>query len=282
MGAGHERGCAALRGGGVLAYEIYGTTSPGVPVLLVRPLGGTVELWGRFRDRLAEHQRVISFDLRGTGDSSRDPGRITTRGIAGDALTLLDHLRIERAHVFGISLGGMASTWLAVIAPDRVAKLCIASSPTRGIELSRAGIGRTLALAGCFLRRSEDVESALVEHVLSSSFRASYPDEVRRIDGIVRARPTTRSVLLHHALAALRHDATEELPKIRASSLVLAGGSDRLLGVAPVRALASAIPRASFEILACGHDLTLELPIGTATRVADFFRAGDRSGSTPA
>jgi 3-oxoadipate enol-lactonase len=270
----HVHGCARLMDGGALAYQIHGALHAGPPLLLVRPLGGTVELWGRFRARLAERHRVISFDLRGTGSSSPDPARVSTRGIARDALALLDHLGIAQADVFGISLGGMASSWLAILAPERVARLCVASAPARGLELSRAGLGRALGLAACFLRRGDDVEAALVGRILSRGFRGSHPDEVLRIEQCVRSYPTSRTVLLHHAAAGLQHNASDALARIRAPTLALAGRDDHVLGTEPVRVLASAIPGASFEITeACGHDLTLELPIATADRVSEFLRA---------
>jgi len=97
---------------------------------------------------------------------------------------------------------------------------------------------------------------------------------VREIERRVRAEPATRSALLKHALAGVLHDARQELAQIDAPTLVLAGERDTLLGAAAPRALAAAIPRATFEVVSgAGHDLTLEQPIATATRVAQFLDA---------
>jgi 3-oxoadipate enol-lactonase len=267
-----EDGVAALPDGGSLAYQIHGRAHAGTPLLLIRPLGGSTALWGVFRTRLAQSLRVVSFDLRGTGHSSADPAWVSSKGLARDSLHLLDQLAIERAHVFGISLGGMAASWLAALAPGRVAKLCLASAPKRGLEWTRAGLLRTLGLAACFARPRADVEAALVDRILSREFRAANPETVHAIEHIVRAHPSAQSALLKHALAGLLHDASGALQGIRAPTLVLAGQRDRLLGIEPARTLADAIPHASFEVIAAaGHDLTLEQPIVTASRLAEFI-----------
>ena len=257
---------------GRIAHEVHGREHGGVPVLLIRPLGGSMALWGSFRTLLSERFRVLSFDYPGSGRSGPDPAWVSTPGLARVGLRVLDQLAVAQAHVFGISLGGMTATWLAILHPDRVAKLCIASAPARGLALTHAGIRRDLAMAACFARPREDVEATLVDRILSRHFRETHPDEVRRIEGLVRAEPAARATLVKHALAGVLHDARSELRRIVAPTLVLAGAHDTLLGTAAPRALAEAIPHATFEIVAdAGHDLTLEQPSVTATRVARFF-----------
>jgi 3-oxoadipate enol-lactonase len=259
---------APLPDGGTLAYETLGE---GSPVLLVRPLGGSMALWGEFRARLAGEHRVVAYDLRGTGASRSAPAWSTTRGLARDAIALLDHLDIARAHVFGISLGSMIATWLAIDAPARVDRLCLASTCARGVELSATGLRRELAMASTFLRR--DFEPRLVARVLSSRFRREHPGETARIETVVRGTPSSRRSLATHALAGLVHDARAELPTITAPTLVLAGADDMLLGTEPSRAVSEAIPDAAFEIIpAAGHALTLERPVATAQRVMEHFR----------
>ncbi|HSO32746.1 MAG TPA: alpha/beta fold hydrolase [Labilithrix sp.] len=267
-----KTGVARLSDSGELAYELHGEAHEGLPILLLRPLGGTMALWGEFRDLLAEKLRVISFDYRGSGRSSADPTWVSTRGLARDALGLLDHLGVRRAHAFGVSLGGMTATWLAILEPARIAKLCIASAPARGLSLTRAGLRRELAMAACFSRRGAEVEAALVERILSRAFRRAHPEEARRIEDLVRAEPASRVALMKHAIAGLLHDARRQLRTIEAPTLVLAGANDTLLGTDAPRALAEAIPRAQFEIIAdAGHAVALEQPIVTATRVLGFM-----------
>jgi 3-oxoadipate enol-lactonase len=216
---------------------------------------------------------VISFDYRGSGVSSEDPGWPTTRSLAQDALAVLSALSIDRAHVFGISLGGMTASWLAIKEPPRVVRLCLASAPARGIELSHAGMRRGAKMAVCFAKPDIDVEASLVDRVLSHAFRREHPDEVRRIEATVREHPASRTALLKHARAGALHDVSREVCVLRTPTLVLAGDHDSLLGTEAPRELAAAMPAAQFEVMqGTGHDLTLEQPVATAERVARFFR----------
>jgi 3-oxoadipate enol-lactonase len=269
--ANHPQRTGAHMTVGSIGYEVRGREH-GIPLLLIRPLGGSMALWGTFRSLLEEQFRVISFDLRGVGNSSPAQEWSTTRRLAGDALRVLNELEIEEAHVFGLSLGGMIATWMGILAPTRVRKLCIASAPARGLELRRPVLRRGFRLAACFARR--EVEICLVHRMLSASFRAQHPEVVQSIDAELRLNPTPRSTLLDLALASVLHDTGGKLHRIRAPTLVLAGQDDSLLGPHCSRVLARAIPRATFEIMQdSGHDLTLEQPERTAERVTRFLRS---------
>jgi 3-oxoadipate enol-lactonase len=272
------RPLTTLRDGAVIAHEVQGQEHAGVPVLLVRPLGGTIALWGLFRDLLAKHFRVISFDYRGAGQPNAQAALRSTRGFARDALDVLDGLQVEQAHVFGISLGGMVATWLAADAPARVRRLCLASTAARGLELSHASLRRELSLVACFAKPRDEVEVSMVDRILSARFRQAQPEACQQIEALVRARRTSRLSLVEHALAGLLHDARGVLSSIGAPTLVLAGERDALVGTEAPRELARALPHATFEVIAdAGHDVTLEQPVVTAARVSAFFEAREDS-----
>jgi pimeloyl-ACP methyl ester carboxylesterase len=271
-GSSTTKGSFTLPGGGQIAYQTSGHATSGPPVLLIRPLGGSMELWGPFRARLAETHRIIAFDHRGSGRSSPASLLTTTASLARDSLHLLDHLGVDRAQVFGISLGGMVATWASLIAPRRVTRLVIAAAPARGLALSRAGLGRGLSLASCLALPHREIEAGLIHRILSRRFREAHPDEVLQIERRASEAPTSRAGLIELALAAGLHDVRRHLGRIRAATLVLAGDDDSLLGTDAPRALAAAIRGADFAIIpGSGHDLTLEQPLVTAARVAAFF-----------
>lgn len=270
--AARATGYAPLEDGGRLAYEVLRGASDGPPLLLLRPLGGTTALWGPFREALAGRFRVISFDPRGVGSSSDAKALTTTRSMAADALALLDHLRVEMADVFGLSLGGMAAMWLAIDAPSRVAKLILASTTDRGVSVTRAGARRGLGFARCLAKPEGAVEACLARRILSRRFREERPAEVARIDELIRESPTSRANIVKLAGAAARHDARADLAKIRCDTLVLAAKDDPLLDIASQEALARRIHRAIFDVISpSGHDMSLEQPVATAARVAQFI-----------
>ena len=260
-----------LEDGAELAYEVHGG---GPPILLFRPLGGSLVSWDEFGARLAQHLRVIMFDPRGVGDSSDTPWSWTTRRIAADARALLDHLREERTHVYGISMGGMAAMWLAIDHADRVDRLILASTVPRGVELRAQALGRGASLGLCVIRHQADVDACLATRVLSRSFRAEHPDAVERIQTLARARPTSRANLVRLLLAAARHDARADLSRISAPTLVLLGERDPLPTRDSQQELLAAIPDVSREFVAdTGHDLSAESPAVTAERVLAFLGA---------
>ncbi|MDQ3366805.1 MAG: alpha/beta hydrolase, partial [Myxococcota bacterium] len=218
---------------------------------------------------------VIACEARGVGRSGPAAVPTTTRGMARDAAALLDHLQLGAVHVFGLSLGGMVATWLAIDRPELVRALVLASTPPRGLDLVR-GAGHGLGFASCLPRRAGVREACLTEHALSERFRRAQPARTAAILAEVRAeRGSLRSLLLHGAAGAL-HAPGAALARIAAPTLCIAGALDPLVGPAPMRALASAIPTAELAILEdAGHDLSLEQPGALAQRVERFVAAHD-------
>ena len=231
-----------------------------------------MELWGGFRRLLATRRCLVAYDPRGTGRSSAAPVGVTTRDLAEDAARLLEHLAVARADVFGLSLGGMTAEWLAIDAPEKVARLVLASTTAHGLDFVHAGVRKGLAIAKSFLSPDESAEANLLLRVLSARFRRRHPNAVARIERPVLAHPASRIELLKHAAAGARHDARDRVGDIRAPTRVLAGACDTLLGLDAQRRLADAIPGASFEVIPdAGHDITLEQPALSAERVLAFF-----------
>jgi pimeloyl-ACP methyl ester carboxylesterase len=254
---------APLPGGGRLAYEIQGD---GEPLLLLRPLGGSLVSWDRFARVLAESVRVISFDPRGVGGSSAAPLLCGTRQMARDAQALLQHLALASAHVYGISLGGMVASWLSSEAPERVRKLVLASTLPRG--LAARAPHNAWALLRCLAMPRAETEACLAASILSPQFRAHHPERVRRIQDLARHKPATHRALLRLSLAALCHDARAQLSRIQAKTLVLIGEYDPLLTVDSQRVLLAALPHAEYALIdGAGHDLSVEAPEATAARV---------------
>lgn len=264
---------ARTHDGGRVAYEITGAGD--ATLLLVSPLAGTIELWGELRERLAAHMRVIAFDHRGLGASSRTPLTATTRTLGRDAHAVLDATGVDRADVFGISLGGMAATWLAADAPARVRRVVLASTPVRGIgpQLSAGSAMRGARLATCAARSAAALGRCLADGILSEPFQASRPDDAARIARMISAAPRSRRSVLVLAAAAARHDARAALPRITAPVLVLAGALDDLVPPERQRRDFAGLRDVRFDVIdGAGHALALEQPAVVAARILGFLR----------
>ena len=110
-----------------LFYETHGDPNAD-SLLLICGVGQWRASWWRNVGPLAEHFHVITFDNRGIGDSDKPDAPYSLDMLAEDALGLLDALEIERAHVFGHSLGGGIALFMARKQPQRVASLLLAST----------------------------------------------------------------------------------------------------------------------------------------------------------
>ncbi|HEX2390232.1 MAG TPA: alpha/beta fold hydrolase, partial [Casimicrobiaceae bacterium] len=101
------------------------------PLMLSNSLGTTLDMWEPQMSALAGRFRVVRYDSRGHGRSQTTPGPYSIDQLARDAVGLLDHLAIDRAHFCGLSMGGMVGLWLGIHAPDRLDRLVVANTAAK-------------------------------------------------------------------------------------------------------------------------------------------------------
>ena len=109
----------------------------GAPVLLIMGLGYTSVMWHRTRPALARY-RTVAFDNRGVGRSDVPPGPYSIATMASDAAAVLDAAGITRAHVFGVSMGGMIAQEFALQYPARTRSLILGCTSSGGPSSIRA------------------------------------------------------------------------------------------------------------------------------------------------
>lgn len=221
----------------------------GEAVLLVMGLGMTATGWWRTVPVLAESFRVISFDNRGVGRSGRPRGPYSAAAMADDAVAVLDAAGEERAHVYGLSLGGMIAQEVALRHPSRVRSLVLGST-TPGGEAAVPADDATLAF---FRRRAEmPAEEGVWASVPYNYAARTRRDRAERIgqDVIERLRfPIEREPYEAQLAAALGHDAGGRLAAIEAPTLVVHGREDVMVPRENARVLARAVPGARLELI---------------------------------
>jgi pimeloyl-ACP methyl ester carboxylesterase len=234
----------------------------GAPVhLLIRGLSRSSRYWLGLRPALEATRRVLVLDNRGVGRTEIARPFFSIEDMADDVARVMDAARIERAHVFGLSLGGMIAMRLAIRHPSRLASLVLGATTAGGRR--RVPIAKRTLLS--FLRTArmstEEAMRFTAPLTLAPGFAARHPEIVDAWVGIAKSEPRRRLALLGQLLAAARHDAANELASVRAPTLVVTGDADTLMPPANSHAIAEGIGGAELRILpGRGHDFATESP----------------------
>jgi 3-oxoadipate enol-lactonase len=222
----------------------------GPAVLLVAGQGMTVDGWWATIPVLARSFRVIAFDNRDTGRSSRVRWNYSVAQMADDAVAVLDAAGELRAHVYGISLGSLAAQELALRHPDRVQALVLGASSAGGFAAYKPS---PRSLAQSFLVRvgamgPEEAEWAAVPYTYAEKTRRFHPERIAAdIAHRVSSPPDTLGYL-HQAAAVATHDAYERLNRMAAPTLVVHGEQDVFVPPANALVLAEKIPAAQLRL----------------------------------
>jgi pimeloyl-ACP methyl ester carboxylesterase len=279
-----------------LCYETFGEESDPT-ILLIMGLATQMIAWrDDFCEQLAARgYRVVRFDNRDIGHSTRIAGPTPTTGqllrrtakgapyklshMAEDAVGLLDHLGVDKAHVVGASMGGMIGQTLAARAPERVISLTSIMSNTG----SRWTGQPAFTVYPMLLRSAPKEREAFVEHIvktysaIGSTGVETNEQDLREIAGLSFDRGTDRAGVARQMWAIVASgDRSKELRRIKAPTLVIHGDADKLVRPSGGRATQKAIPGARLvTIEGMGHDLPRALWPRLTGLIADHAAAAE-------
>ena len=258
-----------------LCYEAHGRHGDPT-IVLIRGLGTQLIEWPpALIDALVkERLEVVVFDNRDAGLSSemasatgKPPYRL--EDMANDVVGLLDHLRIDRAHILGISMGGMIAQHVAIEHADRTRSLISVMSTTSNPDLPMASAEMRARLV-----ESAETPAALI--VLNAENRIAfgspaYPEPADERLAAARAayERSYRPDGVARQMQAVIADGSrvERLRTSAVPTLVIHGADDPLIPVAAGRDTVAAIPGAKLEVIAgMGHNI----PNALAPRIADI------------
>jgi pimeloyl-ACP methyl ester carboxylesterase len=251
-------------------------------LVLVQGLGFDRAGWEPILAPLQRHFRLVLVDNRGSGDSDPSLERFQVTQMATDVVAVLDHAGIAKAHVLGISLGGMIAQELAAEHPGRVDALVLAAT-TPGFPGGYPIPGPSMALfvASPFLS-PEAKRRRHVMNALSAETVRDRPALVEQLVSHVAARPTSPHGASAQAIAGAGYVSQHGQQAIRARTLVLHGDADTVVDPRNARILAGRIPDAELLLFpGLGHLLFWEDPDAFAEAVVSFLLhrpAGVRAG----
>jgi 3-oxoadipate enol-lactonase len=250
----------ATNGTAHLHWESFGE---GPPVLLIAGQGSTVDGWWATIPVLARSFRVIAFDNRDTGRSSRVPLPYSVGQMADDAVAVLDSAGEERAHVYGISLGSLVAQEVALRHPDRARALVLGASSAGGFAAYKPSPS---SFVQTFLVRAgtmgpEEAAWAAVPYTYSERTRRLHAERIGTdIGRRVNSLPEPLGYL-HQATAVATHDAYDRLNQVAAPTLVVHGEQDVFIPPANAVVLAERIPGAQLQLWPdAGHMYTIDEP----------------------
>jgi 3-oxoadipate enol-lactonase len=239
----------------------------GAPALvLAHALGGSIGLWDEAAAELSTSFRVIRYDARGHGASAAPAGDYSVEIMAKDALAILDALGVRRADFVGLSMGGMIGMWLAANAPERIGKLVLANTTAR--------IPATDMLNGWIAKAKAEGVAGLAPPIITGWLCQGFKDaNPARTRALVDAMAGMTTDGFAGAVAVLRDsDQRENLAKIAAPTLVIAGVEDGPRGEAAAQALADGISGATrVNLPAAAHLSPVENPSAFAKAVAEHL-----------
>jgi len=256
--------------GGAIGFSAQGG-GDAVPIVFLHGVGSDKSVWRPQLEHFGAGRRAIAFDYPGYGESElvADAGRDE---FAGAILAAMDALGVERAHVCGLSLGGVIAIAMHALAPERCATLILADSFAvhpegegiyqRSLEASRAIGMRALA-------------EARVDLLLGSSATADLRAEA--VDTMAAIDPEAYAI---GARAVWLADQRDRAAAIRVPTLVLCGDEDGITPPALSEELAALIPGALLELIAdAGHLANAEQPAAFNTAVDRFLADVERNSA---
>ncbi|MDX8482079.1 3-oxoadipate enol-lactonase [Mesorhizobium sp. VK24D] len=258
-----------------LFYELSGPT--GAPVVAFsNSIGTSLTMWDALAPALRGRYRILRYDTRGHGRSQVVDQPITINDLANDLLGLLDALAIERAHIVGLSLGGMTAKALASSAPDRVLSLTLMATaacvPNPDGFRERAALVRSEGLA--------PLVDTMRQLWFTPEFLTSAPGTAAPIlEAFAGLDPAGYAACCD---AISRMDLRPSLGHIRAPTLIIAGRDDQATPVGSSDDIAMLIPQAELVILPkAAHLLAIEQAQAVAAHLLAFLDRHRESGHAP-
>ncbi|MEW6444122.1 MAG: alpha/beta fold hydrolase [bacterium] len=250
----------------------YHERGKGPPLVLVMGLSGDLTWWEQLARRLEDRFRLVLFDNRGAGFTDKPEQRYSIAQFASDLVGLMDALEIHRAHVFGISMGGMIAQELTLLYPGRVEGLALGCTHSGGpgmILPSAEAIQQMTLTRGKSL---DEIARQVISILFSPSFQEREPGVMQAMIDRYVANPPLRKAFTSQFWAVLGHNCYERLHEIRKPTLIVTGDEDILVPPENSRILERRIPGARLVVLpGAGHAFFIEQPDETARLLAAHF-----------
>jgi len=253
-------------------YEIHGD---GFPLVMIMGLSANIDWWDpRLIQETSKKYKTVIFDNRGAGRTDKPKVVYTIQMFAHDTAGLMDALKIKRAHILGISMGGMIAQELALNYPQKVEKLVLCSTncgTTKSVQPSP----QVLAL----LMRpregltDEEIVNNTIPVLFTEDFVKSNADYMKEVTQRLLKAPIPADAYQRQIGAIMKFDTYQRLPKIKTPTLVMHGKKDILSPSENAKMIADRIPGAKLALFDnTGHALFSQEPEKVNKTLLDFLK----------
>jgi pimeloyl-ACP methyl ester carboxylesterase len=255
-------------------YKVEGQGEPLVMIMGFSSRGGDWRLQTR---AFKKHYQVVTFDNRGIGKTDKPIGLYTTKMMADDTIGLMNYLGISKAHILGVSMGGMIAQELAINHPDRVKKLVLGCTYANGkiamdeITSLSPELGKAMELV--------NVSGAGIRSALSTLLLCTFNNNkwlwriICPLLSFIHIMRDGTVGLIGQYEALQKHDTLDRLHLIIAPTLVITGTADRVIPPGCSEVIASRIPDARLVKVENGsHAFFFEMKGIFNQEVLDFLR----------
>lgn len=253
-----------------LHFEVHGDREP---LVLVPGFASGAWSWSWQVDEFAWDFRVITFDPRGVAASKLKEGaQVSISKIADDIAELLTELKIDSAHVLGISFGGFVAQEFALRFPERLKKLVLASTSFGGPNHVAPSTEVLAAFSATDGLNSSDRIRKYITMAFSPDFVREHVDVVDEFCSLRERNIVPEEVYRQQLASAVNFNAEQRVAGIAAETLVLTGDSDAIVPPENSMNLAKAIPGATLGVIADGgHMAFVEQAEEFNSMVRDFL-----------
>lgn len=251
-------------------YEVHGE---GKPLLMIQGLGYSSKFWFKQLPQLSKYFKVIIFDNRDVGRSDEAEEAYTIRDMTEDAVNLLEHIGIEKAHIAGVSMGGLIAQDLSVNNPDKVKKLILMDTHPGGPEYLESTEELWKEIGDVEGLSLKEAYKKGIEYAVTDDFLKNNQETVEKIIQMKLDRPQPVQAFNRQFTAASQFDIRNQLKEIKSSTLVIHGKNDQIVPIKFAQQIAEEIPDAELQIIKkAGHLAFIEKADKVNKSIIEFIR----------
>jgi len=253
-------------------YEIHGD---GFPLVMIHGFAANLDWWPPYLiDEVSKNFKTLFFDNRGAGRTDKPDIEYSIKGMADDTLGLMDALKIERAHVLGISMGGLIAQELVLNYPERVEKLVLCSTTCGGAKaIPIPPEAMQIVIRDREGLPQEEIIQNWIPILFSEDFIKNNPEFIE--DFIRRAliAPIPPYSAKRQLLGSSSSRLARRLKNVNTPTLVIHGKKDIIFTPQNAEILAKLIPEAKASIFDnIGHLIFSEGPEIVVKTLLDFLK----------